>query len=298
MGKLKNRFTIQVYNIGIVSRNIIENGIKSNSIKWLKHNYKDRFFADPFLWYQDIEYYYILAEEMCFFLEYGRIVLLKVKKNEFELESRELIIEEPFHLSFPYCKINGDFIIPEAGISGKSTCYKVSIDTHKIIDKIIISDEGIIDPVLVENHKESIIFGSRISNPSGALYAYAKTSLGKYELISDKPLYEGKNNARNAGDFFEYNGEIIRPAQDCTKRYGCATALMKIKNISVENYEEEEIQRFTSEGNPPYEETLHTFNVYEDIVIVDGSIDVYAFRNYVYRARKLIRRIISKIFSK
>ena len=29
--------------------------------------------------------------------------------------------------------------------------------------------------------------------------------------------------------------------------------------------------------NPPYDETLHTFNVYDDVIVVDGSKDFLRF---------------------
>lgn len=298
MGRLRKRFTLQVYNIGIVSGDVLEKGIQKNSIKWLKHNYKDRFFADPFLWYQDAEFYYILVEEMCFYLEYGRIVLLKVEKNDFKLIERKIIIEEPFHMSFPYCKVGGEYIIPEASMSGKCTQYKVSIDTHKVQEKIVLADDGIIDQIFMGNDKNRIMLGGRKNAPNSELYAYRLNEYGKYVLTSDNPICCGRYNSRNAGAIFEYKGSLIRPAQDCTARYGCGTVLMNVTNLDGDSYEQDEIMRLEGWGNPPYEETLHTFNYYDEFAILDGSIDVYSFRNYIYLARKLVRRILYKFLGR
>ena len=67
-----DRFRIQTYNIGIIKKpinDVLSNGIDSNSITWLKHTYKDRFFADPFMIDETEQYYYILCEEYLFFEE-------------------------------------------------------------------------------------------------------------------------------------------------------------------------------------------------------------------------------------
>ena len=294
MINLKERFTIQVYNIGITSTSIIDNGINKKSIKWLKHDYKDRFFADPFLWYQDQENYYILVEEMCFFEEYGKIVLLTINKLEFSLKNREVIIQEPFHLSFPYCELNKNIIIPEAAQSGKCTCYRISRETHKIISKEIIADEGIIDPIFVGQINNSLLLGSKVKDPNNKLYMFKKNDQGKYIVLTDKPLIKGKKNSRNGGAIFQYNNKLYRPAQDCIQRYGCGIQLMNISDKTDEGYFEKKAQYFSSKNSPLYNETFHTFNVYGDIVIVDGSIDIYCMRNYIYKIRKLINRYINK----
>lgn len=295
MKKLQKRFTIQVYNIGITSTSIIDNGIDKNSIKWLEHNYYDRFFADPFLWYQDDENYYILVEEMCFFEEYGKISLLTVDKLKFSLKNKKTIIEEPFHLSFPYCKLNGNIIVPEAGQSGKCTCYILSKDTHNVISKEVISDIGIIDPIFLGEINNSLLLGSKIEDPNEKIYIFEKDAKGKYKP-RDKPLYTSKQKSRNGGDFFTYKNKFYRPAQDCTIRYGCGIQLMNIINKTNNLYLESEDKYLSSQKCLFYNETFHTFNVYDDVILVDGSVDIYSINNYIYKVRKLINRLIRLIF--
>ena len=56
--------TTGYWNVGVIE-SPIEDIMKSESvsIRWMKHKYKDRFFADPFLFKADPDYYYIFAEE-------------------------------------------------------------------------------------------------------------------------------------------------------------------------------------------------------------------------------------------
>ena len=54
--RIVDKFKIQTYNVGFIARpieEILKNGISKGDIIWMKHKYKDRFFADPFLWYRD-----------------------------------------------------------------------------------------------------------------------------------------------------------------------------------------------------------------------------------------------------
>ena len=78
-----NRFRIKTYNVGIIRKDIkliLEVGIKKGDIIWMKHNYKDRFFADPFLIKEDDNFFYIVCEELLFFEKNGKITLF-IKDN-------------------------------------------------------------------------------------------------------------------------------------------------------------------------------------------------------------------------
>ena len=294
MGAIKKRFTIQTYNIGIVDASVLDNGLLRNKIKWLKHSYKDRFFADPFLWDVDNEFYYILVEELCFFEEYGKISLLKVDKKNFSLVSKKIIIKEPYHLSFPFCIEGEEFIIPES-IGGK-VCkkYHVSKYHHTIVDTMVIANEGIVDPILFSNHDVNWLLGGKKNDPSGELYIFKKDIKADNYVCSDEvcnPVISDRSHARNAGRIFSFRGKLIRPAQDCTQRYGYGIKLMEINRIDNGDYEETEYLVLNGEGNPPFDETLHTFNYYNDFALVDGSKDIFAVRNVFYKAKKFVNRI-------
>ena len=102
------------------------------------------------------------------------------------------------------------------------------------------------------------------------------------------PVIADRSHARNAGRIFKYRDMLLRPAQDCSKRYGYATKLMQIKQIDENGYEESEYMTLSCKGNPPFDQTMHTFNFYGDVAFVDGSRDICSARNGYYKAR--IRR--------
>lgn len=276
-----NKFLIMTYNVGFVTKGvnkIFTNKIQQGDIVWLKHKYKDRYFADPFLIKEDNKFLYVLVEEYPFWTEKGIIVLLKIDKNQYELVDRKKVIEEDWHLSFPYCKLNCEWVIPEASASGKTFAYKISLDTFEIENRVLIAEEGLIDNVFYEDKNgKTWAYAGKTIIPSTELYEFALGNDGLFNDINNVPIQSDNRHSRGAGDFFEYNGKLYRAVQDCKGRYGRQTKIMEIEKIGEDGYVAKEVLTINSFENPPYIDTMHTFNVYPDIVIVDGSKDFFRF---------------------
>lgn len=278
---LYKKFLIQTYNIGIIKKSIgkiLDNGIEKGDIVWLKHNFKDRFFADPFMIKEDEEYYYILVEEFFFCEEKGKITLLKIRKVDFSLAERKIIIEEPTHLSFPFCELNGTTIVPESVLSGKTMEYSIDLDTMTIINSRVILNEGLIDSAFYADRQgNKWILTAKMDNPKEDMYMYLLNRDVYEPLKNGSVIARSIEETRSAGRLFEFNGNLYRPVQDSTQRYGRQTRIMKIDKLNEAEYKAHCVQVINGKDNPPYNETLHTFNVYDDCVIVDGSKDCFRF---------------------
>lgn len=278
---LYKKFLIQTYNVGIIKKpvgEVIHSGIVGGDIVWLKHNYKDRFFADPFLLKEDDAFYYILVEEYFFWEEKGKITLLKVNKRDFSLAERKVVIEEATHLSFPYCELGGDTITPESVLSGITKAYKLDLETLTITDSEVIVNEGLIDAVFfTDKDGNKWVFASKMNNPKEDLYMYHHNGNEYEEVKNGCVIKKSIEETRSAGRLFEYDDKLYRPVQDSTGRYGRQTRIMRVDCLSMNRYEESCVQVINGKDNPPYNETLHTFNVYDDCIIVDGSKDYFRF---------------------
>lgn len=278
---LYKKFLIQTYNIGIIKKSvnkILNDGIGKGDITWLKHNYKDRFFADPFMIKENNEYYYILVEEFFFWEEKGKITLLKISKNDFSLVERKVVIEEPTHLSFPFCELNGSTIIPESVLSGNTKEYIFDLDTMNVVDSKVILNEGLIDAAFyTDQHNDQWILAAKQNNPKEDMYMYSFNSDGYKPLKNGNVITRSIEETRSAGRLFEVNGKLYRPVQDSTGRYGRQTRIMEVDQLNDDGYKAHCVQVINGKDNPPYNETLHTFNVYDDCVIVDGSKDYFRF---------------------
>ena len=278
--KIFDKFKILTYNIGFIKKpinDVIKNGVEKGDIAWLKHNYKDRFFADPFLWYRDEGHYYVLCEEMTFWEQKGVISLLKIRNDSYELVEKTTIIEEPTHLSFPFCEENGNSVIPESVKSGKCKKY-IFNDKHELVGSEIIFDEGLIDTsFFIDSSGVEWMLTAKKNIPNKELYLYYKNADGKYQSAKNNPIVSNIRTTRSAGRFFCLNGKIYRPVQDCLGRYGKQTKILEIESISENGIRYKDVATLNSFENPPYSQTFHTFNVYEGITIVDGSYDFVRF---------------------
>lgn len=281
MSKIRNRFKECTYNVGFIEKtveNVLVQGINKGDIVWLKHNYRDRFFADPFLIKEDQEHLYILCEEYIFRNRIGRIVLLTVKRNGYKLINREILIKEKHHLSFPYCELNGSWIVPEACWSEKSYAYQIDIDTMKINKKIQIADEGLVDNIFYKANDETIwLYAGTTKCANAELFAYKFDGEKRFIKILQEPVEKGLEFSRSAGAFFECAGKLYRPVQDCRERYGKYVNIMEVLSIGEYGYKVRKYCKLESTENPIYNETMHTFNVYKDIILVDGSKDFFCF---------------------
>ena len=287
MNKIRKKMSCGFWNIGFItsSAESLINGKKDYIIKWMKHNNKNCFYADPFPISEDEKFYYLLAEEYNYFLSKGVIVKLKVDKRTFEMKEREIYIETKYHLSFPFPY--KDFVVPEQYRSGKLFAYTDDGLEH------CISDYPVIDPVLFEYKGHEYLFGTLPCNDNlgqnRSLFWFEKKE-DKYILKHKKAIKEDIKSARPAGKFFEVGGCLYRGAQDCEKSYGYQTRLMKV-SINEDDYKEEEVAIINSFKENKFNMGLHTFNPLNDIVIVDGfQFEYRFFQKWLY----LINRYSSK----
>ena len=98
---------------------------------------------------------------------------------------------------------------------------------------------------------------------------YADNPFGPWTSHPGNPVKSDVRSARPGGNLFRWNGQLIRPAQDCGSRYGYATTLNKILRLDTESFEEEQIGRIL----PKWDESLlgtHTINHANTLTVVDA----------------------------
>lgn len=256
------------WNIGFVQNNMSEI-LLSNAkldIVWMKHNCKNCWFADPFILDVTDECILILVEEYYYPISRGRISRLVVDKSTFELKNKETVLELATHLSFPAILRKNDkiFIYPENSASGKLTMYEYDIKHNICTPYKTLSNIPLTDAIITDLLGEPCVFSTQIPRPNANV-------LGKYLCDDLKETYKFDSNiARNAGDWFEYKGKTYRPAQDCNRTYGGAVILQEVNREQSGNIKFKDVRRIESE-HPIYNEGLHTFNCYKDVIVVDAK---------------------------
>lgn len=279
----------QNWNIGFPQVNI-ESIVKGEKfeIKWLKHPYRDRFFADPFIYSVSEKEIVILAEELIFKENKGRIVRLVVGRKDYRLIKRSVVLEKDSHLSYPaLLELNGDvFIYPENGASGELTLYKYNGDTCAAQPVNVIYNGALADATIMPCDNGFLMFATETSHHDIDLRLYycGNPLIEKFE--KGDVIYMDKNGARSAGGILNINGQLYRPAQDCTTNYGGALTIQELKldgiKISLNN-----CISIQPKSNK-YSLGIHTLNHKDGVCVVDGYGYLHPFIGKLLSLKKSV----------
>jgi hypothetical protein len=84
------------------------------------------------------------------------------------------------------------------------------------------------------------------------------------------PLKTDVRSSRPAGTPFRYDGQLYRPAQDCSERYGGGIALNRVRQLSPTEFAETTARYLAPERGSPYPHGLHTLSLADGWLLVDG----------------------------
>ena len=267
---------LQQWNIGFANtpvEDIINGG--EISFQWMKHDYKNRWFADPFILDVTDEDYIILAEDFEDDRGYAVISRLIIDKETTRLKDVKTVLDVGSHLSFPFISRQGNevYVYPENSREGALKVYRYDSVIEELIFQKTLIDEPLTDAVFLKSGDGAWMFTTKLPDPNGKeMFIYYQNSEGQFEL-HDSIIFQDRT-ARMGGAFFFSEGSMYRPAQDNNDAYGGALVIQKVIHEG-DKWVFQDIRRVTS-PNPDYTTGLHTFNLYKGTVVVD----VHGYRNH------------------
>jgi len=265
------------WNIAIAD---IDDELNLHNIKWMKHNYKDRWFADPFIIEETDDTFVILAEEYMRDDRKARLAKLTVTKEDCKLLNNATILNLDTHLSFPnFIEIEGKtYVYPENGLSGKTNYYEFEKQLKYAGE---LSHLPLADPVIQEiggNYYLFFTLGNEC-NGNRLLVHVASNPLGLYKPKQEVVFKD--NIARRAGRMFNFGNRLISPAQVCNNDYGEGLSLQEVTLIHEGKIKIEEFKRLYPTSKE-YPNGLHTFNVFGCQVVIDGYKYEYPVMSKLY----------------
>ena len=239
-------------------------------IRFIKHSYKNRWFADPFILSFDQDEIILLAEDYCDSDRIGKISRLVVDRKTYELKDLKVILSLESHLSFPALFREGEkvYVYPENSCAGGLWLYEYDDQNYRCVLIRQLSSEPLTDAIRYDINGENLIISTKEPHPNGNLLDVYRdrNHTGNYEHAYTVKFNE--NIARNAGDFFECNGQLYRAAQECNLIYGHALSIQRITKEG-DSIKMEEVRRIMP---PKHAIGIHTFNVYKDLTVVDIKV--------------------------
>ncbi len=99
---------------------------------------------------------------------------------------------------------------------------------------------------------------------------YAEDLEGPWTAHAGNPVKEDVRSSRPAGPLFRSDGQLIRPAQDCSETYGGGVTLSAITRLDRDGFSETPL-RLLQPADEEYPHGLHTLCPAGDVTIVDGK---------------------------
>jgi hypothetical protein len=237
---------------------------------------KDRFYADPFL-HEKGGRTWLFMEDYRYAKSKGLISVCEVDRHGTCSEPR-VVLEREYHLSYPFLFEWNDqvYMMPETLGNNTIELYRaVTFPDEWVLDRVLIKDIRAVDATLFEKSGKFWLFtnvGVEGGSTWDELFLFmADSPLGPWKPHPKNPVVSDVRVARPAGKLFYDQGELIRPAQDCSVCYGHAINFRRVKLLSETDYQEETISRVTPEWMPGNMGT-HTYNSSEQFQVLDGKI--------------------------
>lgn len=265
---------------GHYQESIINDGLSPENYNIIRNPYKEKWFADPFIYKDTSDYLELFVEEFDYSVGRGRIGHLVISKQSHRIEKLTILLEKDSHLSFPviYRREGKVFVHPENSASGKSYMYRFDEGLDRLVDPVEVLSEPVADAIIVEKDGKFVMYATKVPVPNGKeQYIYQADSFFGPYIYKGSKVYD-KAYARMAGAFVRMSdGQLIRPAQDCDGGdYGKAVLFMGDNNV-------------VSSLFPPVPQYagLHTFNTLGNTFIIDLKKYDYP---WLYRLKTYIKK--------
>jgi hypothetical protein len=241
---------------------------------WLVGQPRDRFYADPFPLRRDGDRVHVLVEDYRYRERRGRVTELEVGPGGELLAARDRLTPA-HHVSYPFLLRDGARLVcvPEAARAGRAVTFDYDPDRDvwrpggTLLDGV-----AAVDPTLVRHEGRWWLFCTRWNDADQTdLHVFSASDWrGPWEPHPLNPVKSDARSSRPAGAFFEVDGALYRPAQNCARRYGAALCINRVVELSARRFREEPVAALTPSPASPWPSGLHTINSVDGLTVVDG----------------------------
>ena len=150
-----------------------------------------------------------------------------------------MVLEEPCHLSYPNVfQIDGQwYMLPESSERRDLTLYRARNFPHDWQPVAqLLTDVRVVDATLHRDNGTWWLMAGSADSPGGSgddtLHIYHAQSLtGPWIASPRNAVRSDPSCSRPAGPLFQWQGQWVRPVQDCRGRYGRAVHLLALDGI-------------------------------------------------------------------
>lgn len=275
--KYYDKLYLKQWGLGFLKGNIadiIRQKQTDLTFDWMPLEHQGISHADPFIFRTDDGNLNVLFESVSSYTLDGKISLM-VCNSDLDPVLQKVVLDTNDHLSYPFVyRENGSiYIFPENAFSGGLYCYEFDQAKRSFINRKKILDIPVIDPTILKRDNKYWLFCTLLGdNLHSDLHIFYSDSLfGPYIPHQGNPVRQDMNGSRPAGNFITVDGEVYRPAQNCRNYYGESITINKLTTLSTTEFSEEEYMIIRANPGDEFNYGIHTLNVVDDVIIVDGQ---------------------------
>jgi hypothetical protein len=237
----------------------------------------DKFWADPFIYLKDGHYYIFIEESFMPPKKKGFISVIKLNRDGKPSSSKK-IIEQPYHMSYPYVFEWEDslFMVPETQNNRTVDLYKCTDFPYKWeFVKSLMNDVRAVDATILSHEGRYWMFVNIASNAGASSWDELHIFFADTPVSSSwtphplNPVVSDVRSARPAGKIFNYKQKLFRPSQNCSNRYGYGLKINEITRLSTSEYQESESRSIEPDWDKNIK-AVHTINREGGITVIDG----------------------------
>ncbi len=245
--------------------------------------------ADPFLFPYDGRLYLFYETQIAD--DFGQIALAII--DPAGLTQLGTVLAEPFHLSSP-CVFSFNetmYLIPESHDSNEVRLYRFDLFPNKLVFIRTLVVGNFVDPTI--SYFDGLFYIFATSSNGLEIFVTHDLEDGNVAAHPCNPITNDPRFSRSGGMPFTFEGQLVRPAQNCATRYGENLSLLAIKKLSPFEYREEPmaLDLFTSDQDWNRAGSHHVSTcAFEGgiAVAVDGQAADPLYQKFLIRAWMLV----------
>ncbi len=212
------------------------------------------FHADPFI-FEEAGKCWLFAEACPYATGKGVIVCAELA-GDGEAGAFRTVLEQPWHLSYPYLfRAGGEiWLAPESAAKGGIELHRAAAFPDRwVLERRLFEDLRLVDATFFEHEGRLWLFAGRIGDNGGSswdeLYAWHAPGLqGPWQPHRLNPIKSDCRGARPGGRTLRQDGRLFRPAQICERFYGEALVWFEIVTLTPDAFAEVEVATWRAAG--------------------------------------------------
>lgn len=242
----------------------------------------DRFYADPCIIKRNGRNY-LFFEDYRYSTGKGLVSFVEIRPDG-SFSEPTVVLERAYHLSYPFVfERHGEvYMIPETRSVDRVELYRAVDFPHRWqFERVLLRDVAAVDATLHQSEGKLWLFCNVAAegfSTCDELHIFHADELdGEWRPHPANPVVSDVRRARPAGGLFEHQGALIRPAQDCSVRYGYAIQLNRVDVLTETEYRETPFEKITPNWLAGSRGT-HTLSLNEDYEVLDAKLRIRRLR--------------------